>query len=41
MAAKSVFSKMKQIAKSKKANKALAARRIKAAKNRAKGGSGG
>ena len=39
--AKSVFSRMKQIAKSKKASKSLAARRVKAAKSKASGGSGG
>jgi hypothetical protein len=40
-AKKSVISKMKAIAKGKKANKSLAARRLKSAKNKASGGSGG
>ena len=39
--AKSVLSRMRKIGKSKKASKALAARRIKAAKSKAAGGSGG
>ena len=40
-AKKSVLSKMKATAKGKKASKALASRRIKGAKNKANGGSGG
>ena len=39
--AKSVMSRIKQIGKSKKASKSLQARRLKGARNKASGGSGG
>lgn len=39
--AKSVLSRIKQIGKAKKASKSLAARRLKGARNKATGGSGG
>lgn len=39
--AKSVLSRMKAIGKSKKASKALQSRRLKGAKSKASGGSGG